>query len=304
MVFIVVIFFIKTKLEYKANLESSNNLNSGLNGEVNKDGLTYSSETIGNLVSRDTDKDGIPDWEEGLWGTDPLKKETTPGVPDSVAIEKLKNDKQIDQTLSLPDENNSSSAENINKTEKLSRELISTVSALSQEGALDQDTIDRLTSTLADGIKNSPAEKVFSLSDLKVIKNNNTESIKNYSLAMDNIYKKQASLPTVIDVLGEFAPDENTINIDALKKLDPIITDTQLKIKKLTTISIPSSIAPEHLEVVNSLQRLLENMQNIQLYETDTVVALGAISKYEENTTLLENAFKKLGDMVNTKLSN
>jgi hypothetical protein len=225
-------------------------------------------------------------------------------VPDSVAIEKLKQERQINQELSLPDENNNSNEENLNKTEKLSRELLSTVSALSQEGALDQDTIDRLTSTLADGIKNSPAEKVFTLSDLKVINKDDIQSIKNYSLAMDNIYKKQPSLPTVIDVLSEFAPDQNTINIEALKKLDPIIADTQSKIKGLIKINIPTSLAGAHLEVVNSLQRLLENMQNIQLYETDTVVALGAISKYEENTTLLENAFKKLGDIVNRKLSN
>ena len=81
-VFVVVLFFIKNKTTFQ------NYLNNG-NDEQNN-GLVYSTETLESMVNKDTDGDGILDWEEGLWGTDPIKKETTPGTPDKVAIEKIK----------------------------------------------------------------------------------------------------------------------------------------------------------------------------------------------------------------------
>ena len=42
------------------------------------------------MINKDTDGDGILDWQENLYGLDPTKKETTPGTPDSTAISKLK----------------------------------------------------------------------------------------------------------------------------------------------------------------------------------------------------------------------
>ena len=80
--FIVALFFLKTTSVFKntATYQKSNQEN----------GLTYGNLTIKDLVNKDTDRDGILDWEEGLWGTDPTKKETTLGTPDKVAIENLK----------------------------------------------------------------------------------------------------------------------------------------------------------------------------------------------------------------------
>jgi flagellar basal body-associated protein FliL len=66
-VFLLVLFLLKTASALK------NQENKAVQ-EVNQNpGLTYDNEIVGNLVNRDTDGDGIPDWEEGLWGTDPTK---------------------------------------------------------------------------------------------------------------------------------------------------------------------------------------------------------------------------------------
>lgn len=92
--------------------------------EKQKNGLVYQSTTIGELVNKDTDGDGIPDWEEKLWGTDPTKKETTPGIPDGLAIQKLKAAQGINETTS-------SGPENLTHTDEFSRELFSTIAAAS-----------------------------------------------------------------------------------------------------------------------------------------------------------------------------
>ena len=70
MVFAVALFLLKTTSVFE-NKET-------YKGAGQKNGLTYGNITIKDLVNKDTDGDGILDWEEGLWGTDPTKKENTP----------------------------------------------------------------------------------------------------------------------------------------------------------------------------------------------------------------------------------
>ena len=101
-------------------------------------------------------------------GLDPTKKENVPGVPDSVTIEKLKAAQEKNNTTNNGAINQST--ENLTETDKFSRELFSTIAALSQNGAMDQATIDKISSSLAEHIQNSAPRKVFTLSDIKIIK--------------------------------------------------------------------------------------------------------------------------------------
>ena len=81
MLFLVVLFFIKKAPIFK---------NTTTYQKENTSKLAYGDATIEDLVSKDGDGDGILDWEEGLWGTDPKNRETNPGTPDSVTIAGIK----------------------------------------------------------------------------------------------------------------------------------------------------------------------------------------------------------------------
>jgi hypothetical protein len=302
-VFLVALFFLKTKSEYKNLINSNQTLGMNAGSEL-PNGLIYGTETVGGLVSKDTDGDSIPDWEENLWGTDPTKKETTSGISDTEAIEKMKiaqGNKIREGDLSLGDDVSTMDYENLTTTDKLSRELFATVSSMTQTGALDDNTVEDITGSLVDRIKNPTAEKVFTSTDLKIIKDG---SVQKYSEALEAIHKKYPTNKTVIDVLQEFVVDENTVNEDALIELDPIIDQTSGIIDGMVRMNVPSSVAKEHLGVVNALERLKENIENMKLYSIDPAIALGAMSKYEENTDSLSGAVGELGEIVNKKLSN
>ena len=58
--------------------------------QINQGGLQVEKITYQDLVSKDTDGDGIEDWEESLWGTDPNNKFTQEGTPDASLIEHKK----------------------------------------------------------------------------------------------------------------------------------------------------------------------------------------------------------------------
>ncbi len=290
MAFLVVLFLIKTGFVFKNPFSSSKQEN----------GLTYSNATIRDLVNKDTDGDGIPDWEESLWGTDPTKKETTPGISDSVAIEKLK----IQQEISGQINGTNQKPENITQTDQFSRDLFATVVMLNQNGEVDQATVDKLGSSLAENIQNSAPQKIFSLIDLKISTDNSFQAIKKYSDTLDNIYQKISTKYTVIDVLQKFAPDENDVDVSALSGLNPIIKQISNSIDGMKKTEVPQSLALLHLDLINGLQRLEENLNDIKLYDTDIIVALGGISKYGQNAIALESIVDNLANAISKKLNN
>jgi hypothetical protein len=265
--------------------------------------LSYSNATIEDLVSKDTDGDSVPDWEEGLWGTDPTKKETTPGIPDRVAIDKLKTD-QGSSINTANDNPANQTPENLTQTDKFARDLFATVAATSQNGALDPATIDQITSSLADNIQNSPQRKVFTLSDIKIIKDDSVQAINNYSDALNIIDGKFTTANTVLDVLQKFIVDDNNVDVSVLAQLDPIIQNTNKTISDMVKMPVPQSLSDQHLAVINALEKLAENVSDIKLYDTDPIVSLGAISQYDQSTTALQGVISNLNNAINQKLNN
>ncbi|MDP2788696.1 MAG: hypothetical protein Q8O46_01410 [bacterium] len=268
-------------------------------------GLSYGNIKLGELVGKDTDLDGVLDWEEGLWGTDPTKKDTNAdGVDDGAEIAKLKAEREASGEDQLLGKTSQSGEETLTQTGKFSRELFSAVATLNQAGEVDQATADKLTSSLANQIKNATPRKVFLLSEIKIIPDNSTATAQKYITQIADIYKKHPAGESVIDILGEFVNDGENINVEALKKLDGAIEQTSLVLGELVKMNVPSEIAPLHLDLLNILEILMENLIDIQLFETDPVVAMGAFSKYEENTITLDNTLQKLGNAIKERLNN
>ena len=288
----VVIFLIKNKTTFQNSPDSA--------GDKPESKLAYSTETFEDLVNKDTDSDGILDWQEGLYGLDPNKKETTSGTPDSVTFSKLKAEQQggVEIKNSEPQV-----VENLTETEKFSRELFGSIAAASQNGTLDETSIDQLGASLIEKIQNPPPRKVFLISDLKITDDDGVQAFRDYKNNLNNIIKKHPIDYTVMDVLQKFIIDENNVDMTALEKLDPIIEQTTKIINEMVEIRIPNALSGMHLNALNSLQRLVENLNDIKLFDKDIILAISGISQYQTNNTILESDLKSLGEAVNQKLS-
>ncbi len=269
-----------------------------------------SNATIEDLVNKDTDGDGVLDWEEGLWGTDPTKKETTPGISDKVAIEKLKAGRpaaEIDGIKASPQQDGLNGADNIGtgmtQTDKFSRELFATISTLNQNGNIDQATIDKLSDSLAERIQNSAPRKIYLLSDINVIKDDSLQTIKKYNNTLNNIDQKYKANYTVFDILQKFAIDENNVDVAVLSELDPIIENLNKTIIDMAKMSVPQSLSILHLAVINTLEKIAENISDIQLYDTDVIISLSAITQYNQNINTLESNTGVLGNAIRKKLN-
>lgn len=266
-----------------------------------ENGLTYGDVTLKDIINKDTDGDGIPDWEETLWGTDPNKKETTPGIPDNVAIEKLQAT-QAAKNLSNNNTTTSQTPENMTETDKFSMQFFSTIASLNQNGALDQSTVDSLGSSLADQIKNAPPRKVFSSADIKIINDDSVQTIRTYATTLGNISPKTQIKYTVIDTLKKFISNQDNPNTSVLSQLDPNISQIKEFISGMTGMIVPESLAPLHLNLMNTFERIQENLSDIKLYDSDIIVAFHGISQYESNANAVLPLIDAIKNAINQKL--
>lgn len=286
---VVALFFLKNKGIYQAQNQQSN-------------GLSYKEIALKDLVNKDTDGDGIVDWEEGLYGLDPTKKETTAGIPDVTAINKLK----ITQgdNVEKTNDKNGDNIENLSKTDQFSRELFAAVAAVSQNGVVDEATIEQMAASLSEKIQNPVVRKIYLTSDIKAINDNGIQAFINYNNALDSIYAKYPIMDyTILEVLQKFIADGNDVDVEALKKLDPIIEQTNKVIEKMAKTSVPQTISIFHLNVINSQERLVENLNDIRLFENDPMIALSGISKYEENAAQLTADINNLANAITEKFN-
>lgn len=280
MLFLVVLFLFK-KTSIFQNTEMFQRANT-------ENGLTYGDLTLEDLVNKDTDGDGIIDWQESLYGLDPTKKETTPGTPDSSVINKLRAEHGNDIGESFWEDfsvttKEEKEPEKLTQTEQFSRELFATVAATSQSGVTDPATIDAISASLVTKIQNPVVRKVFSTSDIKIINDNGAQAEKDYYNAIKNIETKYPINEDVMGILQRFSTDPENVDPSILRELDPAVTQMQNIINATSAVSVPQSLSPLHLNVLNAGERLMENISDMRLFESDPIVAMGAMSKFAEN---------------------
>jgi hypothetical protein len=287
--FLLALFFVKNGLPWK-----STEVYQGAGG------LSYEKALVGDIVKRDTDGDGVLDWEESLWNLDPTKPETTAGTPDITVVNKLR----AEGGEGTPDTGNADgdSEEKLTETDKFSRELFSTVAALEQGGSLDQSTAEKIVNSLAENIENSTQRKVFYLSDIKIIKEDSAQAIEKYLADFDHIQSKYPVKNTVLEVLQKFIVDDSTTDASALKELGPLAGQMNKTIGEMANMSVPQFLASFHLDYINALQKLTENIEDMQFYETDAMIFFSGINQYEKNSALLESAGNNLVNAIAEKL--
>ena len=257
---------------------------------------------LGDLVNRDTDADGVLDWEEGLWGTDPTKKDTDDdGIPDDTEIAKLKAETKEGENLDSSIEENE---EILTETDKFSRELFATVATLSQSGTMDQATIDKLSDSLALHMQNIAPKKIYAISEIKITQDDSVQAIQNYKDALTIIRDKYPLKEDATAILAESMKKSGDIDVSILNKLDPIISQMKGIIREVIAVNTPASLSLLHLEVINGFEKLSENLSAIKLVDVDTILALGATTQYFNNAEQLQISMVKLSSAIDQKLNN
>ena len=228
-------------------------------------------------IDLDSDNDGLPDWKENLYGTDPHKADTDgDGTNDVDEItqdrDPLKantapagqepNDK-IDPAIIEENQQAVKEYESLDATDKMARNLMSNIFATQQIGTqIDQPTIDSLVQKSIQDIPVKHYSGITKESDLNLISINEKTFTKDLVVYAKNYITETESFRSIagkdLEIMNIYASSGQ----DAKKSMAEITSKYQTIINGLIKTPLPalpgSSGAVAHLAIINDLEKLIQ----------------------------------------------
>lgn len=243
--------------------------------------------TVGEIVQKDTNGNGISDWEEYLWGLDPNKD----GDENKAFITAQK--EALAQNNIIPATDN---AEKITENEALSRQFFATIVSLQQTGELDDESIQSVTGAIGETVKTTDIPDIYTLNML---------TIQNDSLIANKAYYDELS-KLVIKYEGSDIGSELTFVIQGLNNQDPqalyaaktVATAYQSFGKELINIPVPRAISSTHLSVANNYEKTGQSIIELTSMLTDPIIGMRAILNYKKYNDALGNDLEKISELL------
>lgn len=248
-------------------------------GLFNKKNKIPESMTISGLVDSDQDSDGVPDWEESIWGTDPKKPDTdNDGISD---FDFIKSKKMIIGEV----ENN--------ETVIMSKEIMQVLLGLINKDIATDEAIQNLTSAAGETIINPTLENTFSYADIYSVPTSKASSAayyKGFGSAYQTFAKSQA--PDEFLLLAVAVSSENP---DQLIDLDLTIKKYQTFLDKIKSLKVPTDAQNAHLDFINSLASIIKALEKSKDLYKNSVVGINGIAELRLAHTNLDKSIDQIG---------
>jgi hypothetical protein len=249
------------------------------------------SELLKAIATQDTDGDGLPDWEEALYGADPNKVDTFGlGMSDKEAASRgLVIPKAIANIDADPASTGSASS---GLTATFTEQLYARYRILYDEkgGALTSADLLAVTQDAFTAFSQStkPADDLVRREDLS-ISGSGRDVLRGYAVAVESVL--QANTHTAAE--SELVYLEQAVkNGDdgALIEISGIAKSYRNSAVGISKLPVPRELAGEALRLVNAFARLSGILEDFTRVRTDPLATMLALSQYPHVALALANA--------------
>lgn len=236
---------------------------------------------VTSLTQSDQDNDGVPDWEEKFWGTDPANPDTNgDGVLDGVEVARKKETDGV-----------SIDTQNLNETERLAQQIAKTGFALGQAGTITDDGASTLGSQILEDIKNIKKYQVYDKSVIISRGSATQANVDAYGGAVAQVMKvtklgNDISVNITAKALQDGTPSE-------LKRLDPIIEMYSKAVTTMLKIPAPIGFEQVHLDLINAYARMRDDTKAMKEAFTNPVLTTSVLSNTEERFDMMLGAIDR-----------
>lgn len=245
---------------------------------------------LGDLVEKDTDGDGLKDWEESLFGTDSTKTDTDgDGVSDwdEAAMKR--------QSLSETSAGAAAASTPATPLDDVTRQLYATIASLKQGGAYNSANEQTLTTQLSTYLSTRTIATIYTKEDLKVVPDTAANFLA-YNQSIATILQKYKVDDTPLTSFYNI--DQETIDGSKVK----LIGYEALR-DKLLGVTVIAGAAETHLGLINGIQQVIEDIRKIIDYEKDSLEAMRGIYYYGRDLRDISIAVNSLQMYIANRVS-
>jgi len=246
----------------------------------------------------DSDSDGLKDWEERLWGTDPNNQDTdndgtTDGEEIKLGRDPLNPGPDDYVSPSVTSNDNGVSPEELNLTQKTTRDLFVSYIQQRQAGLDPSSASEGIVNSVLNNAGAPEFKNNFSQKDIK--------TVDNASLTENKFYINE--LARISGEGGEKIKEnelnslERAINLanssDSFEKFGEFAGNAAVY-KKMTAdilkMSVPRNYALSHLRYLNALNNLSEINLAFSTFMSDPISGLSAVRQYLDEADNIKNS--------------
>lgn len=260
------------------------------------------------IASKDSDSDGLPDWEESLYGTDPHVADTFHlGMTDGEAVAKglivPKAIADIRVATSSPTSLDTNGlppppAEGT-ITAMFAQNLLSLFLAARQANG-DADLSESQMNDVANQAIQSIASIATIAPDYKSAKDlsvsgSGVAALTTFAASAEAIFKKNTSTATTSEVMYLQYAEQG--DIEAISHINAIAKGYRDVAVGLAVLPVPEELAKDDLLLINALMRISETTSDFAKVNTDILSTILALEQYPQAVIDVTGAFAHIRDI-------
>ncbi len=238
------------------------------------------------VIQKDSNNNGIPDWEESLWGLDP--KGNGDSNKEFIMIKR--------ETLAKENGADSKSNEPLSENETLSREFFAIVMSLQESGNLDENSMQSIAETIGQKIVAVPLPNKYTKDMVSTIKANpaNTDA---YSTKVANLIKKyeQEDLGKELTFISVGL---STNDPQAFAEADKVADLYDSFSKELIKIQVPNTLSDIHLSLANNYENVSQSIKDMSQMLVEPLLGMKALINYKKYTDAIVNNVTALSNAI------
>lgn len=241
---------------------------------------------IKDIVEKDSNVNGIPDWEESLWGLDPMKD----GPSNKEFIEAKR------ATLAAQNGSATSGDANtpISGNDALSREFFAVIMSLQQTGNLDENSLQAVSDAIGKKIVVEPIADTYK-KNMVTVEDNDDKSLNEYSDSLRKIFIKYKD-KNIGDELSFIATALKDNDEGALRAVGTIASAYRSFGKELVKIPVPSDMLSAHLNLANDYENVALSIESLTKLLSEPISGMKGIVNYKKYSEELVTDIESLSD--------
>jgi len=257
-------------------------------------------ELLREYAAKDSDSDGLPDWQETLYGSDPENAHSIdPNLTDRQAVDQgLVEPKFRSEELAvedIPDIAGATSVAPDTLTDRFARSFFEdymlglhgsspTAEAVS---AFAEKTVAELSSEAA-------SVTAFSIRDVNIGTQGGPDALRAYATAAETAILSNSSRAAK-DEISYFQDVVTKNDTSAAKRLETIAGAYERTVAALMRISVPPEVAASHVRMVNVVKRIGIAVSDMAAFQKDPLRTMVGLGSYNQATNDFTVALTETG---------